>query len=380
MDKIIYVGFYDVADSIKKRNVPLAGANKMSYIISTLESIAKKVKVLSASQVLDKRICRNEKIKLSENSVLNLPFCFGKGGIAKRILNKITIQFQILYNLIFKTNKSTSVIVYHSLYYMSIVKLAKRIKNFDLILEIEEIYGDVLGNSKVVKKELSYFKIADKYIFPTRLLNDKINIDNKPYVLVHGTYQVERDRGVCFDDDKIHIVYAGTFDPRKGGISAVASAEWLDEKYHLHIIGFGSEAETQNIKNMVEETNNKSRATVTYDGQLTGEGYIEFLQKCHIGLSPQNPDADFNATSFPSKILSYMANGLRVVSIRIPAIENSEVSGEICFYNEQTPQQIAQAIRKIELFGERDKRSYEKIKELDAAFKRDISEVIQKGF
>jgi len=375
MKEIVYVGFYDISTSKKKRNISLAGANKMTYIISVLGGFAKKVRVLSASQVLDSKISSREKIRLSENSVLILPFCFGKGRTVKRALNRLIIQFQVLYNLIFKTNKYTSVIVYHSLYYMSIVKLAKRIKNFDLILEIEEIYGDVLQNSKVVKKELSYFKIADKYIFPTKLLNDKINIDNKPCVLVHGTYQVEKNRGVRFDDDKIHVVYAGTFDARKGGaVAAVASAQWLPSNYHLHIIGFGSDDDTKTIKNLIEQTNKNSKATVTYDGKLVGEEYILFLQKCHIGLSTQNPDADFNATSFPSKILSYMANGLRVVSIKIPAVETSDISESIYYYNEQTSQEIAENIMRIDLDDKYDSR--DKILRLHSEFLCKIKDLL----
>ena len=88
---------------------------------------------------------------------------------------------------------------------------------------------------------------------------------------------------------------------------------------------------------------------MSYDGLLSGEDYIRFIQSCDIGLSTQNPDAAFNATSFPSKILSYMANGLRVVSIRIPAIEQSAVGDMLIYYDKQTPQEIARAIRAVQM-------------------------------
>ena len=98
---------------------------------------------------------------------------------------------------------------------------------------------------------------------------------------------------------------------------------------------------------------------------LSGEDYIRFIQSCDIGLSTQNPDAAFNATSFPSKILSYMANGLRVVSIRIPAIERSAVGNEVMFYNEQTPE--------VELGG-RDSKAV--IEQLDLKFKEELARLI----
>ncbi len=59
----------------------------------------------------------------------------------------------------------------------------------------------------------------------------------------------------------------------------------------------------------------KTKCKITYDGAFYVKKYYEFLQKCHIGLSTQNPYEPFNNSSFPSKVLVYMANGLRVVSV-----------------------------------------------------------------
>lgn len=110
------------------------------------------------------------------------------------------------------------------------------------------------------------------------MLNDKINTSDKPYAVIHGTYKVEADRGNRFADDKIHVVYAGTFEPRKGGMAAVAAIEWLPENYHIHILGFGNDKDTENIKQMIKETNEKSEATVTYDG-YNRRSKIEELDK-----------------------------------------------------------------------------------------------------
>ena len=376
MKDVYYVGFYDVPQAgSTKRNIHLAGTNKMTYIISAMEKCDKNVKVVSASQSLDGNICKRETKKISDKSTLFLPFCFGRGGNIKRLLNFIAIRIQLLYLLIFGVKKDDNVIVYHSLAYMKIISLAKKIKKFQLTIEVEEIYGDVLKNERIVKRELEFFKKADKYIFPTALLNDKININDKPYVIIHGTYKYEEDCGENFGDEKIHVVYSGTFDPRKGGCEAAAAAEWLPENYHVHIIGFGSREDTESIKKRISDTNTKSKASVTYDGQLFGEEYKCFLQKCHIGLSTQNPDADFNSTSFPSKILSYMANGLRVVSIRIPAIEDSDVGQYICYYDEQIPEKIAEAIMNIDFYDEYDSRKI--IKKLDEDFLKEIRNMLK---
>ena len=114
---------------------------------------------------------------------------------------------------------------------------------------------------------------------------------------------------------------------------------------------------------MIKDITPIAPCTLTYDGLLKGEDYIRFIQKCQIGLSTQNPNAAFNATSFPSKILSYMANGLRVVSIRIKAIEESSVGLGISYYEHQTPEEIAKAIMKVDMNNNYESR--ERIKELN---------------
>lgn len=138
-------------------------------------------------------------------------------------------------------------------------------------------------------------------------------------------------------------------------------------------MGFGSDEDVRKMKDLIAEISNRSDAKVTYDGLLSGEDYIRFIQSCDIGLSTQNPDAAFNATSFPSKILSYMANGLRVVSIRIPAIERSAVGRYMYYYDAQTPKEIAKAIMAVDTTDGYDGRKT--ISQLNTEFCHDVAKL-----
>ena len=166
--------------------------------------------------------------------------------------------------------------------------------------------------------------VADKFVFSTDLLNDKVNGQKKPHLVIYGTYRCEPVMSERHKDNKVHVVYSGTLDPNKGGaMAAVGVAASLPSTYRVHILGFGNPGEVQAIKELCEEISSKGGAVVSYDGVLKGSAYIDFLQTCQIGLSTQNPDAAFNNTSFPSKILSYMSNGLQVVSIDIEAVRRA---------------------------------------------------------
>ena len=213
--------------------------------------------------------------------------------------------------------------------------------------------------------------IKNKKIY---LKNDKINLKNKAYCIIHGTYNVEKQITRKFNDGRIHCVYAGTFDPRKGGVAAAAAGEFLDERYHIHILGFGSENDKKLLIKTIEELSKKTTCKITYDGLLSGGEYIKFIQSCDIGLSTQNPNAAFNDTSFPSKILSYMANGLKVVSIRIPAIETSDVADYIYYYDKQEPREISNVIMSIDINDDYDSRKL--ISELGEKFREKLKGVI----
>lgn len=380
-----YLAYYDTAaNKAENRGYVLAATNKIDYICSALNRIGYEVEIVSASGTHNHTGCPGKTVQLTDQTRLKLLPCMGTGILPKRLLGRFLLRMRLLGELLFHTRKGENVLVYHSLGYAGTVTLARKIKGFRLILEVEEIYADVNGKESDRKKEYKAFAAADAYIFPTELLNEKINAQQKPYVLIHGTYQVEPDRECNIfsvgsgkeKNGKIHCVYAGTFDPRKGGaVAAAAAAEYLPSNYHIHILGFGSDEDKNNMLELIEKLSKSCSCGISYDGLLSGEAYIRFIQSCDIGLSTQNPDAAFNATSFPSKILSYMANGLRVVSIRIPAIEGSAIGEYMHYYDVQKPQDIAKAIMHTDINTPYDGR--EIIEELNQKFQRDMRKLLE---
>lgn len=370
-----YLSFYDSSDK-EKRSSCLAATNKMKYICKSLVEVGENVEIISASMASSIGRFKGRTEQIDDGITLKMFPAFKWGNIFQKLWAKIAASLILFFYLLFHIKRGEKILVYHSLAYMSTLRFTKFIKRFKMILEVEEIYGDVACNKKTVKRELSFFKKADAYVFPTELLDNLINVNKKPSVIIHGTYEVEKICGQHFNDGKIHIVYAGTFDPRKGGSAAAAAGEYLDEQYHIHIIGFGTENDKKLLINTIKRVNSSAKCVVSYDGLLSGEEYIKFIQSCDIGLSTQNPDAAFNTTSFPSKILSYMANGLKVVSIKIPAIEQSAIGEYMYYYDKQTPEEIAKAIKRVDINDGYDSRSI--IKKLSEEFTNDLGELLNK--
>jgi hypothetical protein len=376
MEKIFYMAYYNSTNSSERRNAVLSSVNKMNYICEALENNGYNTEIVSASGTTEKKFCKSKKVKLTDKTTLKLFSSLPRLNRIVSVIDRVILKTKLFLYMIKNTNKDSIVMVYHSLGYMSLVKRLKKLKGFKLIIEAEEIYGDVIGDEKTSQKEYEFFKIADGFIFPTELLSEKVNTEKKPEVIIYGTYHIEKELPKLFSDGKIHCVYAGTLDPRKGGaIASAESALFLNENYHIHILGFGNEKEKAEMLNTIDSISKKSKAKITYDGLLSGEEYIKFIQSCDIGLSTQNPNGKYNDTSFPSKILSYMANGLRVVSVRIPVVEESGIGKCVCYYDEQTPENIAKAIKSIDFSEEYDSRKT--IGVLDKAFICDLKTMLK---
>lgn len=363
MRNIFYLGYYGNMENI--RTVSPAGKTMMDYIINSLERIDNDFTVISPAQATTNI---NRKEIITDNKRIIFLRSYSSNLFILRIINRFRRKFDLYNELNKLLSDGDTLIVYHSLAYIDILKKIRRKKKINLILQVCEIYADVLEDKKERVKEIKWIETADKYIFSTERLEQILNINKKEYAICMGMYKYnDTVHDSIFNDDLIHVVYAGTFDLRKGGgQAAVTAAEYLNDKYHLHILGFGSEEQILEIKDLIKIVSEKSQCKLSYDGLKIGNDYINFIKSCHIGLSTQNPNATFNETSFPSKILSYMSNGLRVVSIKIPVIENSRVGKYLTYYERQTPEEIANAIMSVNINDDYSARKI--IEELDSSF------------
>ena len=372
-NKIYYLIHFD---NKTNRNVTPSAITKGKYVASALASCSSEVEIVSLAyptkdsqdevyyQVSENVICHLFKGKYSNNRII-------------RYLNHKLYDKKIRKYLKQNVKKDDIIVVYHSLSNMKLVKYIKKNITDKIVYEVEEIYGDVINDEKAKIKELKAFKNASSYIFSNDYLNSIINTKQLPYVTCYGTYEIPTLYKESFNDNLIHCLYAGTLAQNKGALNAINVAKYLPNNYLIHILGFGSEKDIADIKNAVNEVNNSYGTTkVIYEGLKLNEEYLKFIQKCQIGLCTQNIDAAFNTTSFPSKILSYMSNGLEVVGVNIAAIKNSKVGQYIQFYNVPDEKEIANAILNINLNNKTN--NVDVVKELDKEFKEDLKDMLVK--
>ena len=371
---IYYLNWYNGKSKYTRSKNP-AASTKILYTAKAIKESGNDVSILSCAHAgtdSGKFFCKKEIVDDEGINVIYAP-CIASEIVLLRKIGSFLKRIWVFLFLLKNLKDKDFVLVYHSMFFVSTLKLIKKIKK-NIAIEVNEIYADV--NEKDNTKEVEFLKSFDRYIFCTEQLNEKINPSNKPYCVCLGSYSspIKAEKRL-FDDGKIHCVHAGSFDMAKGGAkNAIEAAQFLNDKYHLHIIGFGSEHDTNILKEMIEETSKKTSATISYDGLYLGRDYEVFLQSCEIGLNTQNLKGSFGNTSFPSKILTYMANGLQVVAPKVGVIENSPISDEVYFYEEQTPESIAKTILSIDL---KKHNSQNKIRTLDENFVKEVRVIFE---
>lgn len=245
-------------------------------------------------------------------------------------------------------------------------------RKIELLLDVAEIYSDV-GTPKptLTTAEKCLLSSADKYIFSTELLAERVK-PAAPHIVMYGNYKTYNRTLQKKSAETIHLLYAGIIDSHKAGaFNAIEACSHLTEQYQIHIIGFG---EAEKLQQRISELNSKSACKVFFDGVKNGQDFIEYGQACDIGLSTQNSYGDYVQSSFPSKILTYLSLGLRVVSCEIAGVKQSKIGHLLTYYQEDDPQAIAKAIQSIDLSEDYDSQAV--LQKLDADFVAEMKDFL----
>jgi hypothetical protein len=297
--------------------------------------------------------------------------------------NKVTNYLKIIFSLVWlffwllkNVKKDEKIIVYHVQWLSVPIRWAKKIKRFKLILEVEEFYGKVWENKKILNKwEEKLIKSADNYIAVSDVLAEMLGIKVK--AIIYGDYSLPdlNNSSSCFMNDKINVVYAGSIDNNKGGAyKAIECAELLPENYIVHILGSGNKNDIDRLIKQIALINKKAqRNACMYHGVLPRKDYDALLCSCQIGLNPQI-EGDYTSALFPSKVISYLSHNLRVVSTRINSITKSKLRHLISFSDDDRPESIVKCILSININNAYD--SVSVIKELNDCFIKDIKELL----
>lgn len=377
MRTIKYIGFYDLSIMGHERVATLSATNKMDYISSVINKAGFRVDIISPSWAIDtvknKESLKAKKIIMDNKSITLFPTFKASSFFLK--------PFKVLYSLVYlllwivkNVKRNEKVLVYHAPLLSYPLLIAKYIKKFEIILEVEEIYSEVWKSKKLYSKvESKIIEKSEQYLCVSDLLAKRI--DYAKSIVIYGNYNVPLNKQKHNNDEFINIVYAGSLDAVGGGaINSIKCADLLPPNYIVNILGTGSDKIKIEIRNKIKDINTKhGRIKCIYHGVLNGEEYSDFLHSCQIALNPQK-GGNYMDTAFPSKVLSYLSHNLKVVSTKIESIVQSKV-GEVVFFTENdTPESFVETITSID--ATKNYNSTDLIRKLDRDFTDKIKKIL----
>lgn len=376
MDKVLYVGYYDVLRSGQQiRNYSLAAAKKMNFVFESIAKLGYHVDVVSPSFIKTRDNVKVEQTreKLEPNVDLILTPSWGAKNKISRIVRVFYSNFWLFSYLLGNTKKDMPVLVYHHYALAIPVLVAQKIKKFHLILEIEEQYSMVWKLTLYQKwKENALLKKGKKdTLVVSELLAEKLGVENP--IVSYGSYSVFKGSipERTADDGKIRLIYTGSIDKVKGSaFTAIEALKYLPDNYELKISGPVTVKDKNEFDELIKQTNKDcGRNVVEYLGILDERQFEELLLSANIALNPQK-EGGLGQYLFPSKILTYMSYGLPVVSTRGESIVKSKVVDLITFSDDYSGESVAKAIRNTKI-----KASVVYLEKLDELRKEFLTEI-----
>ena len=323
---------------------------KMDYLIKAICEAGYHIQILSLANSRNKTFIPAKKKKINESLSIKYVAAVCRKNKILAIISTVLRYVQQVFYICFSIKKGETLLVYHSNAFIPALKLARKLKKFRLVEDIEELYAHSWGlGEREREREVSFLESADAYLLVNDTIRKTIKTMNKPFAVVYGSYIIPNMHDVSFNDDKIHVVYAGTIESVKlGAHTAARSARYFDKRYHLHILGSGRTDAINELFKIIDEINfEKGFTIVSYDGFLSGQDFTDFLCKCRIGISSYIMNEDFSNNVFPSKLMTYICHNLTVVTGYSESFVKAKISMKWVYYNQYNPEQIAAAVMSI---------------------------------
>lgn len=336
-----YIGFYDIDNSKELRIKAMSAKNKMDYVSKALNEIGYDVEIISPSWTLGKNFFPGKVEKIGNKNTLVL----GPTILYIRYLSHFVSLVWLIIYLLRNVKQNETILVYHTVILMPVIKLLKKIKKVKVLLEVEEIYSEVFNkNQRSIISEKNYIKFMDARILVSDMLKSKIGIDSD--IVLYGSYTSKVQK---VNRKPYSLVYAGSLDHIKGGaFNAINLMKGIkNESVTLTILGGGTEIEVNRLKNEINKLNSeKGYAAIEYLGQKVGKEFDDLMNTFEVGVNLQN-QGQYMDTAFPSKILTYLSYGLQVISSSVQSIEESPFSTIIEFVDIDNYEKMTDEVDKI---------------------------------
>ncbi len=287
---------------------------------------------------------------------------FQVGFINLPIFKQLIIKHKFI-SIIKKILKkyNNCVIIYDASYVSvipNILKVAKKydVKTVGIFADIYDYMFDVKRKSNKLSLLKIYFRkmvqkayiSTDYYVFLTQAMNNLVNKEHKPYIVMEGIYYPAIKNNCDIDKINKSVMYAGGLSNENGVKYLVDAFCSIDDDITLYIFGTGE---------LVDYIKSKTSKHIVYGGLIDNNQIQEMERKVELLINPRITSNQFTNYSFPSKLIEYMASGTPVLTTKLSGIPNEYYN---YFYTLDDESSEGLKLKLVELFSLPKKEFYNK--------------------
>ena len=174
------------------------------------------------------------------------------------------------------------------------------------------------GDATMSFSDSRYLHQFTHYVFLTEYMNNKVNSNNLPYVVIEGVSDIESSNINYYSEmqssnEKI-VLYAGALYERYGLKTLVEAFMRIDDpNARLHLFGSGP-FENEIVRCSI----NDSR--ICFMGVRPTEEVVRAEKQATLLVNPRPAKEEFTKYSFPSKNIEYMSTGTPLLTTKLPGI------------------------------------------------------------
>lgn len=261
------------------------------------------------------------------------------------ILKQLTMainMYRYIKNII-KINSQEETVIIYDASFVTVMPLINRLINkynlksigvFADIYDYMEKVDRKSDNSQFVNKIFrqlmrKVYNDAFGYVFLTEQMNELININKKPYIVMEGivddTSKLLKNQLENKYKEKV-CIYAGGLYESYGVKNLVEAFKLLEqENIRLHIYGKGE---------LEEYLKNIQDTRIKYLGVVDNEYIMEEEIKATLLINPRFTNEEYTKYSFPSKNMEYMASGTPILTTKLPGMPEEYYDYIYCFEDE----------------------------------------------
>lgn len=221
--------------------------------------------------------------------------------------------------------------------------LAAKVKGIPCIGIVTDL-PDMLGGGGFSRKVANFvISRCSGYVFLTQAMNERLNSQGKPYVILEGHADIAMAAKKPSLDQKRKprvCLYAGGVSAQYGLKNLVEGFRQANlENAELHIYGPGDYVEE--LKQAAEKD-----PRVYYGGMLMSSEVVEKEMEATLLINPRPTDEEFVKYSFPSKTMEYMASGTPVLTTVLPGMPK-EYHPYVYLIEDETPEGIRKSLESV---------------------------------